>query len=68
MRDPIRIKMESFLGWLAGVIMSFLGKSAHKPTVEDLKRAEFKVSTQRLGIRFAEKIRDVFRFRWLRKA
>jgi hypothetical protein len=67
MRDAIRVKMQSFLGWLAGVIMSFVGKSAGKPTVEDFKRAEFKTSTQRLGIRFSEKIRDVFRFRWLRK-
>jgi len=67
MRDAIRIKMQSFLGWLAGVIMSFVGKSVHRPTGEDLKRAEFKTSTQRLGIRFTEKIRDVFRFRWLRK-
>jgi hypothetical protein len=32
-----------------------------------LQRAEFKTSTQRLGIRFTENIRDIFRLRWLRK-
>jgi len=31
-----------------------------------LKRADFKTSTQHLGIRFSEKIRDIFRFQWLK--
>ena len=59
-------KIGSFLGFLAAGILSLFGKSLPKPTAEDLKRTEFKTSTQRLGIRFTEKIRDVFRFRWLR--
>jgi len=67
MRDVIYAKAGSFFGWLAGLFMSLFGKSPSRPMVEDLKRAEFKTSTQRLGIRFTEKIRDVFRFRWLRK-
>jgi hypothetical protein len=28
---------------------------------------EFKTSTQHLGVRFTEKIRQVFRFRWIRR-
>jgi len=61
----IRTKISSFLGFLAGVFLSIFGKSRTKPTVEDFKRAEFKTSTQRLGVRFTDKIRDIFRFRWL---
>jgi len=62
-----RAKVSSFLGSLAGFFLSTFGKSPDKPTVEDFKRAEFKTSTQRLGIRFSERIRDVFRFKWLKK-
>jgi len=64
----VRTKIGSFLGLLAGGLLSIFGKSPAGPTTDDLKRAEFKTSTQRLGIRFTEKIRDVFRFRWLRKS
>jgi len=63
----IRTKISSLLGFLAGVLLSIFGKSRAKPTAEDFKRTEFKTSTQRMGVRFTEKIRDVFRFRWLTK-
>lgn len=63
----IRGKMSSFLGSLAGALVSVCGKSTAKPGVEDLKRAEFRTSTQRLGVRFGEKIRDVFRLRWIKR-
>jgi hypothetical protein len=61
-------KINSFLGFLAGWVLSLFGKSSRKPVADDLKRADFKTSTQHLGIRFSEKIRDVFRFRWLKIA
>ncbi|MHC4336853.1 MAG: hypothetical protein ACYSTG_02750 [Planctomycetota bacterium] len=64
----VRAKISSFLGSLAGGILLMFGRSAAKPTAEDYRRAEFKTSTQRLGIRFTERIRNVFRFRWLRKS
>jgi hypothetical protein len=60
-------KIGSFLGWFAGLFLSLFGKSPAKPTTEDFKRAEFKTSTQSLGVRFSERIRKVFRFKWLRK-
>lgn len=63
-----RTKIGLVLGFLAGVLLSIFGKSPAKSTVDDLQRAEFKTSTQRLGIRFTERIRDVFRFRWLRRS
>ncbi len=62
-----RPKTSSFLGFLAAGLSSLFGKSPTKPTKKDLQRADFGTSTQRLGIRFNEKIRDVFRFKWLRK-
>ena len=61
-------KINSFLGLLAGWLLSLFGKSPRKPVADDLKRADFKTSTQNMGIRFSEKIRDVFRFRWLKVA
>jgi len=63
----VRTKIGSALGFFAGGLLSIFGKSPPKPTTADLQLAEFKTSTQRLGIRFTERIRDVFRFRWLRK-
>jgi hypothetical protein len=62
------MKISSWFGYLAGEILSLFGKSAPKPGLGDLKRADFATSTQRLGIRFNEKIRDVFRLRWLKVA
>ena len=59
-------KINSFLGLLAAGLSSIFGKSPAKPAVDDLKRADFKTSTQHLGIRFSERIRGVFRFRWLK--
>jgi len=59
-------KINSFLGLLAAGLSSIFGKSPAKPAVDDLKRADFKTSTQHLGIRFSERIREVFRFRWLK--
>jgi len=59
-------KINSFLGLLAGWVLSLFGKSLSKTGADDLKRADFKTSTQNLGIRFSEKIRDVFRFKWLK--
>ena len=61
-------KINSFLGFIAGGLLSLFGKSLTKTSIEDLKRADFKTSTQHLGIRFSEKIRNVFRFRWLKIA
>ena len=63
----IRIKINSFLGLLAGGLLSIFGKSSTKPTADDFRQMEFKTSTQRLGVRFTERIRRVFRFRWIKK-
>jgi len=64
----LRVKINTFLGLVAAGLLSVFGKSPRKPKGGDLKRADFGTSTQRLGIRFSERIRDVFRFRWLKKS
>ncbi len=61
-------RVNSFLAFVAGMLLSIFGKSPAKPTPADLQSAEFKTSTQRMGIRFTERIRDVFRFKWLKKS
>ncbi len=61
-------KFNSFIGAVAGCFLSVFVKSPPKPTSEDLSRAEFKTSTQRLGVRFTDKIRNVFRFKWIKRA
>jgi hypothetical protein len=58
-------RISSFLGFVAGVILSRFGRSSGSPAAGDLKRADFPTSTQRLGIRFTDKIREVFRHKWL---
>jgi hypothetical protein len=59
--------MASVLGFFAGGLLSIFGKTPAKPAAGDLRKADFKTSTQRLGVRFTERIRDVFRFKWIRK-
>jgi hypothetical protein len=60
-------KINSFLGFLAAELLLLFGESPAKPAVDDLARADFKTSTQVLGVRFGEKIRNVFRFRWIKR-
>ena len=62
-----RDKINSLLGFIAAALMSLFGRSSAEPNVDDLKRADFKTSTQGLGIRFNEKIRNVFRFKWIKR-
>jgi len=60
----------SRLGFLTGILLAIFGGKSEKAadaSVENLRRSEFKTSTQALGIRFTGKIRGVFRHRWLRR-
>jgi hypothetical protein len=38
-----------------------------KATSEDIKKIEFSASTQKMGVRFTDKIRDIFRYRWIKR-
>jgi hypothetical protein len=53
-----------FLGWVAGLCGGLLRPRPVTP--RDLDQADYSTSTQRLGLRFTEKVRDVFRFRWIK--
>jgi hypothetical protein len=64
---PEQKKVGSILGLVAGVVSAFSGRS-RKPTSDDLSRADFKASTQRIGVRFTDRIRNVFRNRWLKRS
>jgi len=60
-------KPNSFIGATAAWLLSLFKKAPAKPTAEDLSKAEFKTSTQGMGISFSERIRDVFRFKWIKR-
>lgn len=57
---------KTFLGSLAGRVLLLFGR---RPgiTEKDMQKIEFKTSTQRLGLRFTEKIRNIFRRKWLKR-
>jgi hypothetical protein len=57
----------TFFGLLAGLITSVFAKNAGRVKPADLAKIEFKTSAQRLGLTFTEKIRDTFRFKWLKR-
>ena len=52
---------------VSGLFVSVFCRSKIEPSVEDFRKVEFKTSTQRFGMRFTEKMRDVLRLKWLRK-
>ncbi len=52
--------------WLAFWAGRGMSHGKREVTSEDLRRADFPTSTQRMGVRFSQRIRDTFRFRWLR--
>jgi hypothetical protein len=63
---PSILDKKRFLGSLAGRMLLLFGRK-QKSTDKDALKTEFKTSTHRLGVRFSEKIRSVFRHRWVRQ-
>jgi len=61
-----RKKSGSILGSIAGVILNLFSRQK-KRTTEEIGKDEFKTSTQKIGMRFTENIRDKFRHRWIKK-
>jgi hypothetical protein len=57
-----------WLGLVGGLLARWFGGRVTQVRPEDLKRHDFPTSTQRVGVRFTERIRDTFRFRWIRRA
>ena len=66
MSDIQKQKRSRLIGFLAGGIAGLFGRSGLKVADKDLKKMEFGTSTQKMGVSFTDKLRDVFRRRWLR--
>jgi hypothetical protein len=60
-----KFKIEN-LGISFLIIISSLFKL--KPKAADLEKMEFSTSTQKMGVGFTDKIREIFRYKWMRKA
>ncbi len=54
------------LGFIASLISAFTHKNKKKDT-DDLSKIEYKNSTQTMGITFNDRIRNAFRFRWIKR-
>ena len=63
----LRTKINSIISFIAAGLLTIFRRSPAKPGPNDLNRMDFKTSTQRMGVRFREKIRDVFRLKWIKK-
>ncbi len=56
-----------WLGFTAGLIARLFRTRLPEVSGEDLQRNDYSTSTQRMGVRFTERIRNAFRFRWIRE-
>ena len=59
-------KRKRILGATAGGVLAVFAKRKKTPNTKDLQKADYKTSTQQLGVRFTEKIRKVFRSKWIK--
>ncbi len=60
-------KNARWLGFLGGLIAQLSKTAPPDVTRADLHRQDYSTSTQRLGVRFTERVRNVFRLRWIRE-
>jgi hypothetical protein len=63
-----RQRRAAWLGRVGGFIACVFAGRPFRVTCDDLKAHEYRTSTQRMGVRFTERIRNTFRFRWLRQS
>lgn len=56
-----------WLGLAAGLIARLFRTRLPEVTGKDLQRNDYSISTQRMGVRFTERIRNAFRLRWIRE-
>lgn len=54
------------LGLGAGLLMGLWGRKQQRLSSAELYEQDFHPNTQRMGLRFTERMRNVFRNRWLR--
>ncbi|HOL32101.1 MAG TPA: hypothetical protein PK052_08970 [Anaerohalosphaeraceae bacterium] len=58
--------LQKHLGWLAGLFLQRFGRKPPEKNAAHMYKQDFSTSTQRLGLRFTDRLRDVFRRHWLR--
>ena len=56
-----------WLGLMAGLFARLFRTRLPEVAGKDLRRNDYSTSTQRMGVRFTERIRNAFRFRWIRE-
>lgn len=58
-----------FIGRIAAAVLPFFAKRGRSGKVsgEELKKGDFPVIAQKMGVSFTEKIRNKFRSRWIKK-
>jgi hypothetical protein len=49
-------------------VLFFSSLFKKKIKANDLKKMDFSTSTQKIGVRFTDRIRDIFRHRWVKKS
>ena len=64
---PPSAKKLLWLGLIGGLIPRLFRTARPDVTCADLKRQDYSISTQRLGVRFTARVRDAFRLRWIRE-
>jgi len=64
-KENLKFRIEN---WGISFLLIISSLFKRKATSVDLKKLEFSASSQRLGISFTDKIRDIFRLKWIRKA
>ncbi|MDH4203878.1 MAG: hypothetical protein OEV87_13435 [Phycisphaerae bacterium] len=61
------IPKQKRLGWGAGWLLKLFGKNPRLQSTAELYRKDFHPNTQKMGLRFSERIRNVFRHLWLKR-
>lgn len=56
-----------FAGLWAAFLLHYFSRKKRQITTHDLKKAEFKTDSRAIGVNFNDKIRRVFRPKWLKK-
>ncbi|RKY10111.1 MAG: hypothetical protein DRP56_01680 [Planctomycetota bacterium] len=54
------------LGFGAGLLLSVFGRKPRPHSAAELYKKDFHPNTQKMGLRFSDRMRKVFRRQWLR--
>ncbi|MFZ9024085.1 MAG: hypothetical protein ACO21J_05270 [Anaerohalosphaeraceae bacterium] len=60
------VHKSSRLGFGAGLLLSVFGRKPRSHSTPELYKKDFHPNTQKMGLRFTERLRKVWRPKWLR--